>query len=30
VYELAAKYRNIELAELATIINANFDTVFKH
>jgi TatD DNase family protein len=30
VYELAAKYRNIEIEEMATIINANFDTVFKH
>ena len=30
VYELAAKYRNIELAEMTTIINANFNTVFKH
>jgi TatD DNase family protein len=30
VYELAAKYRNIEIKEMATIINANFDTVFKH
>jgi len=29
VYELAAKYRNIELEEMATIINVNFDTVFK-
>ncbi|MSP84637.1 MAG: TatD family deoxyribonuclease [Flavobacteriaceae bacterium] len=28
VYELAAKYRNIELEEMTTIINANFDTVF--
>ena len=30
VYELAAKYRNIELEEMTAIINANFDTVFKH
>jgi TatD DNase family protein len=30
VYELAAKYRNIELAEMTAIINANFKTVFKH
>jgi TatD DNase family protein len=30
VYELAAKYRNIEMAEMKAIINANFDTVFKH
>jgi len=29
VYALAAKYRNIELEEMATIINVNFDTVFK-
>lgn len=29
VYELAAKYRNIELATMKAIINANFDTVFK-
>ena len=30
VYEMAAKYRNIELEEMTAIINANFDTVFKH
>ena len=30
VYELAAKYRNIEMAEMSAIINANFNTVFKH
>ena len=30
VYELAAKYRNIELEEMSAIINANFNTVFKH
>ena len=30
VYELAAKYRNIELEEMTAIINANFNTVFKH
>jgi len=30
VYELAAKYRNIEIEEMATIICANFDSVFKH
>jgi TatD DNase family protein len=30
VYELAAKYRNIEVEEMKAIINANFDTVFKH
>lgn len=29
VYELAAKYRNIEMAEMTAIINANFDAVFK-
>lgn len=29
VYEIAAKYRNIELATMKAIINANFDTVFK-
>jgi TatD DNase family protein len=29
VYELAAKYRNIELEEMSSIINANFDAVFK-
>lgn len=29
VYELAAKYRNIELSTMNAIINANFDTVFK-
>jgi TatD DNase family protein len=28
VYALAAKYRNIEMEEMKTIINANFDTVF--
>lgn len=28
VYELAAKYKNIEVAEMKAIINANFDTVF--
>ncbi len=28
VYELAAKYRNIEMAEMTAIINANFDAVF--
>ncbi len=28
VYELAAKYRNIEMVEMMAIINANFDTVF--
>jgi TatD DNase family protein len=28
VYELAAKYRNIEMVEMTAIINANFDTVF--
>jgi TatD DNase family protein len=28
VYELAAKYRNIETEEMMAIINANFDTVF--
>jgi TatD DNase family protein len=30
VYELAAKYKNIEMAEMKAIINANFDAVFKH
>ena len=30
VYELAAKFRNIEMGEMKAIINANFDTVFKH
>ena len=30
VYELAAKYRNIELEEMTAIINANFNAVFKH
>ncbi len=30
VYELAAKYRNIEVEEMKAIINANFVTVFKH
>jgi TatD DNase family protein len=30
VYELAAKYKNIEIVEMKAIINANFDTVFKH
>lgn len=30
VYELAAKYRNIEMGEMMAIINANFKTVFKH
>ncbi len=29
VYELAAKYKNIEMGEMKTIINANFNTVFK-
>jgi TatD DNase family protein len=29
VYELAAKYRNIEMVEMMAIINANFNTVFK-
>ena len=29
VYEIASKYRNIELEEMKVIINANFDTVFK-
>jgi TatD DNase family protein len=29
IYELAAKYRNIEVEEMRAIINANFDTVFK-
>jgi TatD DNase family protein len=29
VYELAAKYRNIEMGEMMAIINANFNTVFK-
>jgi len=29
VYELAAKYKNIEMGEMKAIINANFDTVFK-
>jgi TatD DNase family protein len=29
IYELAAKYRNIEVEEIKAIINANFDTVFK-
>ena len=28
VYELASKYRNIEMAEMKAIINTNFDTVF--
>lgn len=28
VYELAAKYRNLEMGEMRAIINANFDTVF--
>ena len=28
VYELAAKYKNIELEEMKAIINANFNTVF--
>jgi TatD DNase family protein len=28
VYELAAKYRNIETEKMTAIINANFDTVF--
>ena len=30
VYELAAKYKNIEMGEMKAIINTNFDTVFKH
>ncbi|MDH4404233.1 MAG: TatD family hydrolase [Flavobacterium sp.] len=30
VYELAAKFKNIEMREMKAIINANFDTVFKH
>lgn len=29
VYELAAKYKNIEMGEMKAIINANFETVFK-
>ena len=29
VYEIASKYRNIELEEMKVIINANFETVFK-
>ena len=29
VYELAAKYKNIEMGEMKAIIYANFDTVFK-
>ena len=29
VYELAAKFKNIEMREMKAIINANFDTVFK-
>jgi TatD DNase family protein len=29
VYELAAKYRKVELAEMASIIENNFNTVFK-
>ena len=29
VYELAAKYKNIELEEMKAIVNANFDDVFK-
>ena len=29
IYELAAKYRNIEVEEMKAIINANCDTVFK-
>ncbi len=29
VYELAARYKNIEMGEMKAIINANFDTVFK-
>ena len=28
VYELAAKFKNIEMREMKAIINANFDTVF--
>ena len=28
VYELASKYRNVEMAEMKAIINTNFDTVF--
>jgi len=28
VYELAAKYKNIEVDEMKAIINANFNTVF--
>jgi TatD DNase family protein len=30
IYELAAKYRNIEVEEMKAIINSNFSTVFKH
>jgi len=30
IYELAAKYRNIEVEELKAIINTNFSAVFKH
>ena len=29
VYELAAKYRNIEMGEMMAIINTNFNTIFK-
>jgi Tat protein secretion system quality control protein TatD with DNase activity len=29
VYELAAKYKNIEVEEMKAIVNANFDDVFK-
>jgi TatD DNase family protein len=29
VYELAAKYRNIEVEEMKAIVIANFDDVFK-
>jgi TatD DNase family protein len=28
VYQLAAKYKNIEVEEMKTIINTNFTTVF--
>jgi TatD DNase family protein len=28
VYEIASKYRNIEVDKMCSIINANFDTVF--
>ena len=30
VYELAAKYKNIEVEELQKMVNANFKKVFKN